>query len=380
MANLFPRVFGRAGATPERAPKDERGLVPAVITQGDMAIDTVADMLRILGQYPLDQEQMETTAFTVLCEQWAQHVTLAIPPPVSATTQPLTAPEAGEVRRDWTAVREFVRSYCKSGVGHTRNVMSDLRQVVWVFIENLNQSFSQVHESDSRMREQLERLERLAQSSSTGELKKEVLATVVAMSQVMEQRRQQQQASMEDLGGRVRSLGQELEIARRESEIDPLTKLYNRKAFDDYVTHTVELTRAFGHEASLLFVDADHFKTVNDVHGHTTGDDLLKKLADRVARLFLRKSDFVARYGGDELAVVLRETPARDALALAERLVKASQAIELERGGVRIPVTVSVGVAPARLDDDVKSWLDRADRALYAAKQAGRDRATLADD
>src|SRR4030095_1670448 len=107
----------------------------------------------------------------------------------------------------------------------------------------------------------------------------------------------------------VRNLGQELEVVRKESEVDPLTRLYNRRALDEYLARTVELYRAFGQETCLLLVDVDGFKTVNHTLGRPAGDALLRRMADTMVRVFLRKSDFVARFGGDELAVVLRETP-----------------------------------------------------------------------
>ncbi len=338
----------------------------------EMALDTLASMLRILGEYALDQEQMEAAAFTQLSEQWAQHVVVAAPPPGSLA--PVT-----DARRDWAGVRDFARDYCKNSSKHTRTVIGDLRQVVWVFIQNLNQTLAQSTETDGRILEQMGRLEALAgESSSTSDLKREVLATVVTVAKVMEERKRNDHARVEDLGAKVRSLGEELESARKESEVDPLTRLYNRKAFDSFLARTVELSHAFEQPACLLLVDLDRFKPINDTFGHQMGDTVLSTLADALSRIFLRKNDLVARYGGDEMAVVLRETSLRDGQTLTDRLLRAVRAVRLEREGTSFGLTVSIGIAELAPGDNASTWLARSDRALYQAKNAGRDRVVAA--
>jgi diguanylate cyclase (GGDEF)-like protein len=282
-------------------------------------------------------------------------------------------------RRDWAGVRDFVRDYCKSSTSHTRTVMTDLRQVIWVFIQNLNHSFAQDHESDNRIKDQLGRLEVLVKGSSTGELKREVLATVVNLSQIVEERRKHHHERVEALGTQVKILGNELETARKESEVDPLTRLFNRKAFDEYATRTAELSQAFGQPSCMLLIDIDYFKAINDTFGHPQGDAVLRRIADAMTRIFLRKSDFVARYGGDELAVVLRETTLKEGVTLADRLLRAVRAIAMEREGVRLQLTVSVGLAGLLPNELPRSWLERTDRALYESKRTGRDRLVAAD-
>jgi diguanylate cyclase len=177
------------------------------------------------------------------------------------------------------------------------------------------------------------------------------------------------------LGTQVRTLGSELESARRESETDPLTRISNRKAFDDYLAGSVEIYRAFATPMSMLVLDVDCFKTVNDNNGHITGDEVLREVADSVVKVFLRKNDFVARLGGDEFAIVLRETCARDATSLADRVLGRIRALRIPTSNDQVlQVTVSIGLAEIQPQDDEKSWFERADQCLYAAKQAGRDR------
>lgn len=339
----------------------------------EMALDTLATVVRTMGEFALDQEDVDTTAFMQTSEQWAQHVLVAAPPPGADAA-------STEGRRDWAGVREFVRDYCSKTAAHTRTVITDLRQVVWVFIQNLNQTVAQTAAADERIREHLGRLENLAQhASSTSELKREVLSTVVAVAQVMEERKKMDHARVEDLGATVRKLGQELESARKEGEVDPLTRLYNRKAFDAFLSRTVELAQAFDQPACLMLVDLDRFKPINDTFGHQMGDSVLSKLADVLSRIFLRKNDLVARYGGDEMAVVLRETSVNDARMLAERLLRAVRGIRIEREGTLIGLTVSIGVGELNAGETAASWMGRTDKALYRAKNSGRDQVVAAD-
>ena len=182
---------------------------------------------------------------------------------------------------------------------------------------------------------------------------------------------------MQHLGSQLRTMGSALESARRESETDPLTRVPNRKAFDEYLARTVEMHKAFDQTMSLLIVDVDHFKTVNDTHGHMTGDELLRRIADALVTVFLRKTDFVARLGGDEFAVILRETSEADARSLAERVLARIHNIpvtQVTEPGNKATATASIGLAQIAPGDNEKAWVERADRALYQAKQAGRDR------
>jgi diguanylate cyclase len=106
-----------------------------------------------------------------------------------------------------------------------------------------------------------------------------------------------------------------------------------------------------------------------------TGDEVLRHVANAVVKVFLRKNDFVSRIGGDEFAVILRETSAEDARTLAERVLSRVRALQVSTPTEEtIAVTVSIGLAQIEVGDDEKTWLDRADRCLYSAKQAGRDR------
>jgi diguanylate cyclase (GGDEF)-like protein len=159
------------------------------------------------------------------------------------------------------------------------------------------------------------------------------------------------------------------------SRRDPLTQLYNRRFFVGRVEE--ELVRVHrGHSMAILMMDLDGFKHVNDEQGHIAGDVLLKKIAQRILGA-MRIVDVVGRFGGDEFVVLLPDTDAAQAEIVAERVVRTVREVGTE-ADPRRPVTVSVGVAVAREDDDVTLVLNQADEAAYAAKQDGGDQYRLA--
>jgi diguanylate cyclase (GGDEF)-like protein len=155
---------------------------------------------------------------------------------------------------------------------------------------------------------------------------------------------------------------------------DGLTGLYTRRAFDDYLDTELSRSSRFTHSVSLLLIDIDHFKRINDVHGHQAGDEILCRLSEILLKA-ARKEDYVCRYGGDELAIIVSETDHRVAEQLANRIKSMVTELPFETdNGQSIPITVSIGIAsyPAHADTDI-SLISAADSALYVAKESGRN-------
>lgn len=176
---------------------------------------------------------------------------------------------------------------------------------------------------------------------------------------------------------------QRMEEANRqlvESAIsDPLTGLGNRRAFDDRLSEEVARTRRYGKPVSLLMLDIDGFKQINDAHGHPVGDDVLCAVA-RIMLQHVRETDIAVRYGGDEFALILPETDKTHAYAVAEKLrVAIADASYPHANTLSAPsVSVSIGISTATGPKvNAVGLLEEADRALYAAKQAGRDQVRL---
>ena len=171
-------------------------------------------------------------------------------------------------------------------------------------------------------------------------------------------------------------LGDTLDALRKLATHDQLTSLLNRREFDRILAEERERSRRFGHPFALVLVDIDHFKSVNDTHGHPAGDAVLQEVAIRLTR-GLRDVDRAARFGGEEFALIIMQGDRKVALEAAQRACAAveSSPISID-GGPELRVTVSAGAAAMPADAMSGSELvAAADKALYAAKSRGRNRA-----
>ncbi|WP_167855941.1 GGDEF domain-containing protein [Natronospirillum operosum] len=174
----------------------------------------------------------------------------------------------------------------------------------------------------------------------------------------------------------------QLEIARRreaedslrvQAEKDALTGLDNRHQFHHQIHTALAEARDQGLPLSLIMMDVDHFKAINDSHGHLLGDRVLRDIA-HVASQEIRGSDHISRFGGEEFAIVLNNTPLQEARQIAERIMQACRQHRVHLDDGSLHYTVSIGIAELQPDDStVEDLINRADRCLYQAKQGGRD-------
>jgi diguanylate cyclase (GGDEF)-like protein len=161
------------------------------------------------------------------------------------------------------------------------------------------------------------------------------------------------------------------------ADTDYLTGLMNRRAFLAVADDTVEFCRRYKRGMATLMIDIDHFKKINDVHGHAAGDDAIKRIAG-IINQSIRTTDKAARFGGEEFVVLLREIDQETALLLAERIRLSIEQTTINHGETSIAATVSIGVAiNAEGDRDVQDMIERADQSLYVAKKTGRNRTFL---
>ena len=183
-------------------------------------------------------------------------------------------------------------------------------------------------------------------------------------------------AHSHEMESTVRLRTQELQAANQALEMqarsDPLTGLLNRRGLEGQFAFAIALARRSGRPLSLLAVDVDHFKRVNDTHGHGVGDQVLQSLAQTLQQR-LRSSDVAARIGGEEFVALLPDTSLEEARAAADALRLAVAAQLHPQVG---PITISLGVSALRADDadNARTLLERADAALYQAKKEGRNR------
>lgn len=160
--------------------------------------------------------------------------------------------------------------------------------------------------------------------------------------------------------------------AKNASNTDPLTKLYNRNILEEEIPGFINNTKKMGQPISMLLIDIDYFKQINDKLGHLYGDEILTKFGNTLRKTF-RQKDISIRYGGDEFMILLPGCEVEEAENIANRFRYAvCENLDLENG---FCVTLSIGITACHPKDDLESFIARADEALYQAKRAGRNRA-----
>jgi diguanylate cyclase len=249
----------------------------------------------------------------------------------------------------------------------------DFRQMIWVVIQGLRDAFRDEQSSENEVVQHLTRLNTAVDSESIDELRSEVVAAIALINRAIDDRKKRQHAQLEELGTQLNRMRHELLQAQKELALDPMTRLYNRASFDELLEKTIELSLFSGQSSVLLMIDVDHFKQINDNHGHVAGDQVVLHIANCLKKTVPRKTDFVARYGGDEFAVILQDTEPHDGEMLANRLLKdiKGQSVTMA-DGASIPLSLSIGVSTLQKNDAAQDWVNRSDHALYQAKSAGR--------
>lgn len=167
------------------------------------------------------------------------------------------------------------------------------------------------------------------------------------------------------------------EKLERLATFDPLTGLYNRRAILGKLRELINIANRYKEDFSLIMLDIDHFKKVNDRYGHLTGDEVLEEIATLISRN-IRDTDIVGRYGGEEFIIILPKTTLASAWVVAERLRTIIEQVEMkDSAGNVFAITVSQGLAGWERGEDTSSLISRADEALYKAKEKGRNRVQI---
>jgi diguanylate cyclase (GGDEF)-like protein len=361
----------RAGGTDssgDSEPLDEP--IPA-----DQALDFMAEMLRILGEHAFDVGPKQAEEIEAFFETWARHLLVGIPPPDREKPNGEEA-DKGPVRRDLPGLRRWLSEHRKSESEYVTTSIGDFRDATWAFISGLRRSLTADQSSDRQIGHRMRRLEGAVRNGEPSAIKSEAQQTVALLTEFLSERGARYEDRISEMASRLEGLRDELDNVRAQAAIDPVTGIFNRSAFDEQIEREVDLATLFGKRGCLLMIDIDHFKWVHDTHGHPCGDEVLKQFAGTLARCFMRRDDFVARYGGEEFAVVLRDIDIPTAREVAERGMMAIRDLEVLFGEVEEPIrmTASMGIAQLRTGETAAAWVERADRALYQAKQGGRDR------
>jgi len=339
----------------------------------DQALDTIASLLRSYGGEAFDIEDATADQTREECEGWAQRIT------VGPGRKEGDAPDSTQFRRDWGGLRRYFSAHRSKEREYVGRSFSSLRDAVQTFARCLATAVGEDKSSDEKVGAELGQLHSAFRLNDPGEIRKHAENVARVVKDAMDHRNQRQEAQFVLLSDKIKKLRDELQQAREQAALDPLTQLHNRASLDTHLERVADLSFLLNSSPCLLMIDVDRFKSINDRFGHPLGDEVLRRISDALVRQFLRREDFVARYGGEEFVVIIPDSTLQNAKKRADRAREAVSELSITTAKGPLTVTISIGISCLAEGDSGKSWLSRADAALYEAKSTGRNKVHVAD-
>lgn len=336
------------------------------------AFDAIARILRVLGQWGFDTARTPAEEARADLEAWARHVLVGADPPGSSG--------AAAGSRDWTGLCRHVSDKRRDEVDFVLQTGVDLRSALWSFIQGMARAIPADRMANGRLTRQLDKLRASLDSKETGEIRRLAAESIEIIGGEIRQRAERDRHWVEAISEHVRRIANELAAAREGLDRDELTGLYSRAAFDAYADRAAQLGMLSGRSHTLLLVDVDDFQWVNERRGEKAADAVLKEVGRELTAGFARRSDFVARFGGDEFAVLFLSEGDPIDLQVGEEAVQRARDLSIPDGDDELRVTLSIGGARLHCGESFEQWLARAEAALESAKDAGHDRLVFAPD
>lgn len=290
-------------------------------------------------------------------------------------------PEAkGGLERVLFRLRQFFGAYRLEENAYTQKTFEDFRAIIWDFVDQLAEDVSQEQKDDGEIRQSLDELKEAVEANSIDSLKTHSRKFIDCYIENQFKKDKRRGARMKSIRKNLNLVKKQLTDAQQEARVDGMTGAFNRKTFDEYCHQYAKLPADASMPVSMIILDIDHFKKINDTYGHQIGDFVIKELVGALKGHFTRESDLICRIGGEEFAVVLPDYDVAAAAKRAEELMKKVRALAYVHEDHQIRFTVSAGIAQLNSleGENVGSWLKRADWALYHSKNTGRNRATVA--
>jgi len=328
--------------------------------------DRSAELLRLaLGQMGKHEAAFNPISFTL----WYEYVAGINPALTAAIDESLKEGKGIDDPAVIALYKKYIAPADEALMAHISGEMERL-------LASVAQSASHTGSKAGNFGDQLNGLNRALASRDVEQLKPrltEVMAGTAEMKSSVEALQQKVSISQEEIS----KLRSDLDRATSEALLCPMTGILNRRGFEKKIESLLSQETAGGNSHCLVMLDIDHFKRVNDTHGHLMGDRVLQAVGEILRTSVKNDNHSAARYGGEEFALLLPQTSLDQSIELAEAVRNRTKAIKIRNRTtqeVLSTVTISGGVTAMKPNDDAASLISRADEALYAAKNSGRDR------
>lgn len=275
-------------------------------------------------------------------------------------------------------LRQFFSSYRMDESTYVQNTFDDFKRIIWDFADQLSEDLQFEQSKDTEVRDTLEGLREAVEADSIEALReksREFINLFIEYQTHKDERRTKRMGTMKK---NLNTVKKQLMEAHHTMRVDHLTHAYNRKSFDEQVKRYIQMHELSKAPVTLIMLDIDFFKKINDSYGHDIGDFVLKECVQLLKEVFNREEDFIARLGGEEFGVLLPDMGTEMAIAKAEEAMARIRKEVFVHGNLDIRFTVSMGIAELLEFENPDQWMKRADSALYASKNTGRNKFTVA--
>ena len=366
---IVAKIMGANGSNAKETTKKKGKTSEAAQSLTDGALDTLSNIIRVMGDESFQlEDDIDATVFPDMCKEFSCHVENG------AAVPSFDIPQSANGTREWAQLRRFFADRRKAERSFVTERLHDYRGVVEDLVTGLRSIGERDQCTETSVKQSLHQIEDAVGTGVLPEIRKTLKQTITQVTQTFAEQKKQYESQLKELNDRMSNLRQDLVAAREEMKRDALTDAYNRGAFDAAITQSLNMHFILNQPVTLVMIDLDKFKEVNDTYGHAAGDEVLRAVGECLARAFIRKSDIVARYGGDEFAVILNDTTAANATKVIDRFLKNVEDVRIPYASDEARVSCSAGYTEIHEHDSVESLIQRADRALYEAKAAGRNK------
>lgn len=280
-------------------------------------------------------------------------------------------------------IRQFYSAHRVEEYGFIQKTLEEFKTIIWDFADQLGEDLNQEKVDEVKLKTQLEDLREAVEAGAIDRLKAKSRTFIDTYIQYQTKKNERRSKRLGTMSKSLGTMKKQLSQAQKDLKVDHLSQAYNRRSFDDQLRKYQQLYALSKGNVSLLICDIDHFKKINDAYGHDIGDHVIKECVRFLKESFPRDNDFVARIGGEEFAVILPDYDAESARLKVEQCLNRIRKEKLvqvsEQKTLEIQFTISAGVAQLIFDESFDQWMKRADTALYASKNSGRNKCTVAE-